>query len=75
MDVTARLEGVQRYQIHGTPYFRVYFSLPETHDEIQQAQLPFDAFDANLKPGDAITVTYLLRTVMQISAAPSAPPT
>lgn len=72
MDVVARLEGVQRYQIHGTPYFRVFFSLPDSPDEIQHAQLPFDAFDETLQPGDSIVVTYLLRTVMQISAAPTA---
>lgn len=69
MDVEARLEGVQRYQIHGTAYFRVYFSLPDSPDQIQQCQLPFDAFDASLKSGDPIIVTYLLRTVMQIRAA------
>jgi hypothetical protein len=71
MDVEARLEGVQQYQIHSTPYFRVYFSLPDAPDQVQQCQLPFDAFDASLKPGDPIIVTYLLRTVMQIRAAPN----
>ena len=72
MDVEARLEGVQQYQIHSTTYFRVYFSLPDSPDQIQQCQLPFDAFDSSLKPGDPIIVTFLLRTVMQIRAASSA---
>jgi len=31
--------------------------------------LPFDAFDAELKAGDSIIVTMLMRTVMQIRAA------
>ena len=69
MDVEARLEGVQQYQIHSTTYFHVFFSLPGSPDEVQQCQLPFDAFDASLKPGDSIIVTYLLRTVMQIRGA------
>jgi len=69
MDVAARLEGVQPYQIHSTLYYRVYFSLPDAPDQIQQCQLPFDAFDAELKPGDSIIVTMLMRTVMQIRAA------
>ena len=69
MDVEARLEGVQQYQIHSTTYYRVYFSLPDAPEQIQQCQLPFDAFDASLKAGDAIIVTMLMRTVMQIRAA------
>jgi hypothetical protein len=71
MEVEGRLEGVQRYLIHGTPYFRAYFSLPDAPDEIQQCQLPFDAFDETLKPGDAITITFLLKTVMRIERAAS----
>jgi hypothetical protein len=71
MEVEGRLEGVQRYLIHGTPYFRVYFSLPDSPDDIQQAQLPFDAFDETLMPGDPITITFLLKTVMKIERAAS----
>jgi hypothetical protein len=71
MDVDGRLEGVQRYLIHGTPYFRVYFSLSDAPDDIQQAQLPFDAFDETLTPGDAITITFLLKTVMKVERAAS----
>lgn len=66
MDVAARLEGLQQYQIHSTPYYRVFFSHLDAPDQIQQCQLPFDAFDSTLTPGDLITVTYLLRTVMKI---------
>ncbi|MEA2531326.1 MAG: hypothetical protein QOG89_2970, partial [Thermomicrobiales bacterium] len=37
-------------------------------DQILQCQLPFDALDPNLKPGDPITITYLLKTVMRIGS-------
>ena len=66
MQIDGRLEGVQPYAIHGTRYYRVYFSHPDEPDEIRQCQLPFDAFDEGLKPGDPIRITYLLKTVMEI---------
>ena len=69
MERDGRLEGMQAYEIHGTRYYRVYFSHPEQPDIIEQCQLPFDAIDAGLKPGDSIRVTYLLKTVMEIRRA------
>ena len=66
MEVDGRLEGLQAYEIHSTRYFRAFFSHADDPDTIHQAQLPFDAFDEDLKPGDPIRVTYLLRTVMEI---------
>jgi hypothetical protein len=66
MEIEGTLEGLQPYSIHGTRYFRVFYSHLDEPDTILQAQLPFDAFDAALKPGDPITITYLLKTVMQI---------
>lgn len=69
MDVSGRLEGLQRYAIHGSPYVRVFFAHTDAPDEIRQCQLPMDAFDDGLRPGDAITITYLLKTVMAIKRA------
>jgi hypothetical protein len=66
MDVDGRLEGVQPYAIHGTRYYRIYFSHLDDPEEIRQCQLPFDAFDESLQPGDAIRITYLLKTIMEI---------
>ncbi len=66
MEIDGRLEGLQPYNIHGTAYFRVFYAHLDDPDAIQQCQLPFDAFDAELKPGDPIRITYLLRTVMEI---------
>jgi hypothetical protein len=66
MEVDGRLEGLQAYQIHDTRYFRVYYTHKDEPDEIRQCQLPFDALDADLKPGDPIRITYLLKTVMEI---------
>lgn len=69
MEVDGRLEGLQAYSIHGTRYFRVFYSHRDEPDEIRQCLLPFDAFDADLTPGDPIRITYLLKTVMEIRSA------
>jgi hypothetical protein len=66
MEVDGRLEGLQAYAIHGTRYYRAFFSHLDDPDEIRQCQLPFDAIDAELKPGDPIRITYLRETVREI---------
>jgi hypothetical protein len=66
MDVEGRLEGLQPYAIHGTRYYRVFYSHADAPDEILRCQLPFEAFDPESRPGDPITITYLLKTVMKI---------
>lgn len=66
MEQDALLEGVRRYTIHGAPYVQVYYSLPGNPSEILTCQLPIEAFDDDLKPGDAITLTLLLKTVMEV---------
>lgn len=71
MDVIGKLEGRQDYTIHGELYARLYFSLPEDPDNVQQCQLPSDAFDADLKPGDSVRITFLLKTVMEMRHAPT----
>lgn len=67
MDEIGRLEGVQRYTIHGSLYVRVFFTLEGDGETIQQAQLPIEAFDESLRPGDLISVTMLIRTVMAVA--------
>lgn len=69
MEIEGRLEGLQAYEIHGTRYYRVFFSHAGDPDEIRQCQLPFDALDQGLAPGDSIRITYLLKTVMEIRRA------
>jgi len=71
VEIEGRLEGIQPYAIHGTRYFRVFFSHADAPDAILQAQLPFDAIDDGIRPGDPITVSYLLKTVVRISKQPS----
>jgi hypothetical protein len=66
MDVEGTLEGRQDYAIHGQRYARLYFTLPDDPETIHQCQLPDDAFDGDLKAGDPITITFLLKTVMGI---------
>lgn len=71
MDVEGRLEGRQDYTIHGGPYARLYFTHLDDPETIHQAQLPIEAIDADLAAGDAILITYLIRTVMEIRRAPA----
>lgn len=66
MIVDGRLEGIQRYTIHGGPYARLYFSHVDDPETIHQAQLPDESWDADLRVGDRVHITYLLRTVMEI---------
>jgi hypothetical protein len=66
MDYEGTLEGVQTYTLHGALWYRAYFTLAGDAETIMQAQLPEDAFDSSLRPGDPLIVTMLLRTVMQI---------
>ncbi|MBA2289742.1 MAG: hypothetical protein H0V98_05110 [Chloroflexia bacterium] len=69
MTVDGRLEGVQRYTIHGGSYARLFFSHADDPETIIQAQLPEESWDGNLEVGDRIVITYLLKTVMEIRRA------
>jgi hypothetical protein len=66
MEIEGTLEGLQLYSIHGGRYVRVYYSHADEPESIQQCQLPEEAIDPALKPGDPIVITYLLKTVMSI---------
>ena len=73
MNVEGRLEGIRRYTIHGGPYAWLFFSHLDDSDTIIEAQLPEEAYDADLAVGDRIVITYLLKTVMEIRKAPATP--
>ena len=73
MEITGILEGRQDYTIHGGPYARLYFSRLDDPETIHQCQLPEEAVDADLRAGDPIRITYLLKTVMEIRRDTSAP--
>lgn len=70
MEIYGTLEGRQDYTIHGGPYARLFYSLPDDPETIHQCQLPAEAFDADLAVGDRIVLTMLLKTVMEIRKAP-----
>jgi hypothetical protein len=65
MEVEAKVEGMQRIAIHGSPYVRLFYSLPNDPEAIQVAQLPDEAVDAGIMVGDTVRLTMLLRTVME----------
>jgi hypothetical protein len=70
MELAGTLEGRQAYTIHGQPYSRLFYTLPDDPETIHQCQLPDDAVDPDLRPGDPIVLTMLLRTVMEIRRDP-----
>ena len=71
MEVEATVEGMQRIAIHGSPYVRFYYSLDDDREQILAAQLPDEAVDAEIKVGDRVRLTMLLRTVMEVRGLPA----
>jgi hypothetical protein len=69
MEVDARIEGLQRIAIHGSPYVRVYYSLPGDDETILNCQIPAEAMDDDIRVGDSVKLTMLLRTVMEVRKA------
>lgn len=67
MEIDGRLEGLQPYEIHGTRYYRVFYSHLDAPDRVLQCQLPFDALYPDAAPGDPVRITYLLNTVAGIA--------
>lgn len=73
MDYEGTLEGLQTYLLHGARWYRAFFTISGDSETIHQAQLPEDAFENGLAPGDPIIITMLLKTVMQIKRRPPSP--
>lgn len=67
MEIDAVLEGLQHYTIHGGRYLRVFYATVEAPDVVETCQLPLEAFDESLRPGDSIRITMVLKTVMSIA--------
>ena len=65
MEVEARVEGMQRMAIHGSPYVRLFYSLQDQPETILSAQLPSEAVDEGIEVCDTVRLTMLLRTVME----------
>jgi hypothetical protein len=62
---------MQRIAIHGSPYVRVYYTLPDDDETILNCQLPQEAVDDGIRVGDTVRMTVLLRTVMEIRSKPA----
>jgi hypothetical protein len=73
VEVEATIEGRQRIAIHGSPYVRVFYSLDDDREKVLAAQLPEEAVDGDIKVGDRVRLTVLLRTVMEIRRLPAEP--
>jgi hypothetical protein len=71
MEIEATVEGLQRIAIHGSPYVRVFYSLDDDRETINQAQLPDEAVDADIRVGDRVRLIMLLRTVMEVRRLPT----
>lgn len=74
MEVAGTLEGLRAYTIHGGPYYQIWYSLSGDPETVHQCQLPGDAVYDDPRPGDAITLTLLLQTVMRIDRREAARP-
>ncbi|MEX2315150.1 MAG: hypothetical protein WD628_05480 [Thermomicrobiales bacterium] len=67
--MTATVEGIRRYTIHGQPYAVIYFSRDDNRDGIQQAQLSEDALPPGLSVGETIVMTYIGAVVAGVRRA------
>lgn len=72
MEIQGRLEGKQIFMLHGVPYSRVFYTHRDDPETVLQCQLAESEFDGDLKVGDPILITYLLRTVLEIRRDASA---
>ena len=70
MEIEATIEGLQRILIHNSAYVRVYYSLDDDRETILAAQVPDEAVDGGIEPGDRVRLTMLLRTVMEVRRIP-----
>jgi hypothetical protein len=66
VEVQGRLEGKQGYLLHGQPYTRVFYTHRDDPETVLQCQLSESELDGGLEVGDAIVITYLLKTVLEI---------
>ena len=71
MEIEARIEGLQQIAIHGSPYVRVFYSLPDEPETIQRCQLPSEAVDNGVAVGETVRLTVLMRTVMEVRKIPT----
>ncbi len=66
MEVHGKLEGKQVFLLHGVPYHRVFYTHRDDPETVLQCQLAENEFDGDLEVGDAVVISYLLRTVLEI---------
>jgi hypothetical protein len=71
VEVEATVEGMQRIAIHGSPYVRLFYSLDDDPEQVLAAQLPDEVVDADIRVGDRVRLTMLLRTVMEVRTLPA----
>lgn len=69
MEVSARVEGVRPFTIHGQPWRVVYFAHEDDPDTIRQAQFSDDQLPTGLRAGERVLVLYLLDVVAGIRRA------
>ena len=66
MDVSATIEGLRRYTIHGEPYVIVYYSVEGDPDAFHHAQLSADALPEGLRVGEKVVMTIVAGIVAAV---------
>jgi hypothetical protein len=61
---------VQPYDLHGTLYYRILFSLGTDDERVAEARLAHEAVYANPAVGDHIVIQRILNMVIGIDRAP-----
>ncbi len=71
MDVSARVEGIRPFLLHGEPWVHLYFSHLDDPETIHGERFRRDSLPADLKVGDEISVFYLLGAVASVARRPA----
>jgi hypothetical protein len=66
-DISARIEGLRPYLIHGERYVVVYYSVDEDKDTVHQAQLSADALPDGLRVGESVVVHAVMGVVAGVT--------
>ncbi len=62
----AILAAVQRYEIHGTPYYRFAYARREDPDKISEGRVAAEGMYRDPQPGDRIEIRMLLGVVDEV---------
>ncbi len=62
----AVIRGVNRYELHGVPYYQLAISFVDEPDSAREVRISHDAIYGNPADGDRVLVEMVLNVVTQV---------